>query len=161
MTKQNKGKPKKSNKKRGRKPILLMCPEVKDKLFKSIRLGSNYVTACGFAGIDYRNHFRNWVEKAEHEINRPDGIRKDYQLYVDFWMELQEAKAEGELECLYIMKKASYEDWHAAAWKLTRLYGHTKKTVIEGGENPIKFEDKTELIKGLLDKFPDKDKDNE
>jgi len=159
--KMNKKRQKIKDGKRGRKSILIELPEVKEKLLHAIRLGTNYVTACGYAGIDYRNHFRNWVEHAEEEINRPKGIRQKYKYLVDFWMELQEAKSEGEIVCLENIRSAGLLDWKAFAWLLARRYGYTEKTVIEGGDKPIQIENKTELISDLLAKFPDKDKKDE
>jgi hypothetical protein len=150
MTKNNHG-----GKRKNAGAKLTLTPEIKEVIIDAISHGMNYKDACSYAGISY-NVLHKWISGAKKELQR-NYIRKNKYEIVDFYLELKAAKTEGKLYCIKEIRDAGKKDWRAYAWLAARVYGYTEKTVVEGGDKPIKFENKTELIDGLLSRFPDKD----
>lgn len=88
-----------------------LTPEVKEKLFRALRLGSYIETAANYAGIT-RQTLYNWIDRG----------RKEESPYSEFVEELDQVLAEAELRDLAIIAEAAKEQWQAAAWKLERRY---------------------------------------
>lgn len=82
--------------------IELICGHLKE--------GNYDMVAAQAAGIT-RQTFYNWVRKGKAER---EGI------YFDFYIEVEKAKAEGEVELITTIRKASRRSWTAAAWILER-----------------------------------------
>jgi len=105
-------------------------PEVKEKLFRALRLGSYIETAANYAGIT-RQTLYNWIDRG----------RKEESPYHEFVKELDQVMAEAELRDLAIITEAAKEQWQAAAWRLERRYpdrwGRVDRSVKQDGDSAL------------------------
>lgn len=84
--------------------------ESKDRIIEAIRRGNYYEPACKAAGIEYET-FRLWMRKGEEEGNGE---------YFGFFVEVQRAEAEAEIEVVQIWKDHMPNNWQAARDFLAR-----------------------------------------
>lgn len=97
-----------------------LTPEVKRKLLSALRGSNGYEPACAFAGIHYGT-FRNWMAKGE--------AAKSGEFF-EFFKDVQEALAIGEISAAAEVRQAGKQDWkalmailerrHPERWSLTQ-----------------------------------------
>lgn len=98
------------------------------KIIEAVRLGSTYRLACNYAGIQIGTLYR-WIQRAEQILARIETeetpmIEESEAIYIDFYIQLQEAEGKAVVEWLSAISSAAIEDgkWQAAAWLLERRH---------------------------------------
>lgn len=84
--------------------------ESKDRIIEAIRRGNYYEPACNAAGVEYET-FRLWMRRGENEGKGE---------YFGFFVEVQRAEAEAEIEVVQIWKDHMPNNWQAARDFLAR-----------------------------------------
>lgn len=138
----------------GGRPTRLLEPAVRDTVIEAISLGVPIAIACQGAGIAEQS-YRNWLNRgrAEHEARADDDYEPDpdEQLYLDFYLAIQEARTKAAIRNVGIIQKVARggtiteqttrkyrdqdgnlveeetvkrqaPDWRAAAWYLERAH---------------------------------------
>ena len=90
-----------------------LTPEVHAALVESLSNGSYVASACAAAGI-HRKTFYEWMREAE-KPEASDALRA-------FAADVHRAVGTSENELVEIIKKASFEDWRAAAFLIERRH---------------------------------------
>ena len=114
-----------------------ITPELIELIKGHLTEGNYDVVAAQAAGIT-RQTFYNWIRKGKAD---KEGI------YFDFYRMVEGAKAEGEVNLIKIIKKASGRSWTAAAWILERSRPE-RWALHKAKENAVEFWKKE--ILGLL-----------
>jgi hypothetical protein len=114
VRKRKPGKSKSVRKKRpiGRRP-LVADPKVRERFLEAIRNGCTNDVAAIAVGID-RSTFYIWQTRLEDKSPK--------KVYVDFFDEVNRARAEGEASLAQLIADAGVHDWRAAAALLERRY---------------------------------------
>lgn len=110
----------------GRLPYRLA--DAGQKVIEAVRLGATYRLAAQYAGIQINTLYR-WLQIAEQIIARLENeanpvIEESEVIYVDFYIQLQEAEGNAVVEWLGAISAAAMEQgkWQAAAWLLERRH---------------------------------------
>ncbi len=103
-----------------------LTPEIQDKICNAIRAGNYIETASAYVGI-HKSTLYDWLKRGAREKERvlknPRAkTRKREAPYVVFSDAVEKALAEAEVRAVWIISKASEEQWQAAAWKLERMF---------------------------------------
>lgn len=101
----------------GRRSLL---NETSEKLvLDAVTAGATLKIAAEAAGVSY-DTLKKWIARGEHGHERPA-----YKEYVEFAQKVRQAQAKGEVGLIARVRKASEENWSAAAWLLER--GHSER----------------------------------
>ncbi len=108
----------------GGRPTLLTPQIIEDA--RRILPTVMYMEAVGdYLGIE-RTTWRVWLKRGSVEARRlrkPNAKSKPSEsLYLEFFNTVKKALAEGEIHDAGVIKKASAEQWQAAAWRLERRF---------------------------------------
>lgn len=87
-------------------------PEIRKALIDAITAGLTYTHACQIVGIDYTT-FNLWRNKGQEDTKGD---------YFDFFNALTRAETITSTSMMAQIRKASTEDWRAAAWWLEHRY---------------------------------------
>jgi hypothetical protein len=108
----------------------LLTEELRDKICNFVRIGSYIETAVAACGVS-KDTFYTWLKDANHlhTLNRKalekgeafDPTDEEIAL-MDFADALEKAVAESELQDVATIRRASEDNWQAAAWRLERKF---------------------------------------
>lgn len=129
-----------NTKKKGGRPCLL--DKAKPKIIKALKVGATYKTACQSAKVSYRS-FRTWMIRGEQDhVNGLDTI------FSQFFQEVEEAEAEGELVHWEALNKAATGGEWKAAFAFLRLKQQERpqKLIITPDEAIAKPKDNVPLV---------------
>jgi hypothetical protein len=91
---------------------LKLTPELQTRICDLLRLSGRVDASAVAVGIS-RDTFYLWMKK---------GREQSSGVYHDFVEAVEQAQAEGETECVKIIRKAAARDWHAAITLLERRH---------------------------------------
>jgi len=101
--------------------------EEREKLIlEEIRAGSYLEIVCQQAGISDDTYYE-WMNRGKKELERVAQspgrrVRRSERKYVNFYLNVREAKAFSESELVKLWRRAAPKDWKAAAEFLARRY---------------------------------------
>lgn len=91
-----------------------LTPEVQNRIVQIIKAGGYQESAAAAAGVSKRA-LLSWLSRGD-----PDGTDPEDQVYRDFRVAVDQAKAEAEARNVVLISTAAAKDWKAAAWLLER-----------------------------------------
>ena len=106
----------------GRPPKI--SEEITEKIMVYIRSGAYVETACVACGV-VKQTFYNWLKianAARVKIEAGESVTRKERECVKFLDALEKAMAEAEMIDVMTIRKASAENWQAAAWRLERKF---------------------------------------
>lgn len=94
-----------------------LTDEVRDRLFKAIKLGASLEVACNASGVSYRT-VTEWrqIGEGRHPTKRPRAP------YKTFAADINRAIAESEMSLLTTIQRAAQADARHAQWILERRF---------------------------------------
>jgi hypothetical protein len=111
---------------RGSKPELTR--RLHDFIIEQIKAGSYRNRAASAAGIAVSTFYR-WLTKGRDELARMRSARglairvqPELKRFADFYLDVERAEADAELDCVTIIRNAAVSNWSAAAWLLERKF---------------------------------------
>ena len=116
-----------------------ITPEKIDLICDHLKEGNYDMVAAQAAGIT-RQTFYRWIRQGKAD---KEGI------YFEFYQRVEQSKAEGEINLITTIKKASNRTWTAAAWILERSRPE-RWALHKAKENAVEFW-KKELLELLKD----------
>jgi transposase len=96
--------------------------ELIEKAVKYIEQGNYIETVAAFLGIS-RQSFYDWIRRGSRNcevLDAGNALDKKEEIYVDFFIAVEQARAVAEMADLNIIKDAAEKRWEAAAWRLER-----------------------------------------
>ena len=121
-------------------------PQRRRTIINAFKTGATPSIAAKAAGIHY-NTLNNWFNYGR------DGLRGP--LYKQFFVAVEQAKAEGALYHLDNIKRAAQKDWKPSAWFLERYWKYNKEGIEhemkQGAEKEPVQADPKQLILQQLD----------
>jgi len=129
-------------KRTGRKTLL--TPEVTDAVVRLLKAGNYLSQTARYLGLDPTT-LNSWRARGnELMASGREDLDEYEQMFVDFSIAVESAKAEAEIRAVDIIRKAMPKDWRAATWYLERTnnrdWGATQRTEVsgpDGGAIPI------------------------
>lgn len=127
---------------RGRKTLL--TAELTDAVVRLLKAGNYLSQTARYLGLNPTT-LNSWRARGNElmESGRED-LTEYEQMFVDFAISVEAAKAEAEIRAVEIVRKAMPKDWRAATWYLERTnnkdWGATQRTEVsgpDGGAIPI------------------------
>jgi transposase len=102
-----------------------LTPELIEDVRRILPTILYWETVADYLGV-HRETFRRWLQRGAKEARRlrQQGAkpRKAEALYLEFSGTIKRGVAEGEIYDAGVIKKASAEQWTAAAWRLERRF---------------------------------------
>lgn len=113
------------------RPIPAGCklgsPRIVAAVLQNIANGGYIEASCIAAGISKVTYY-NWIERASED---------EHSVYAEFVELLEKARAQAELDCITIIRRAADKNWLPAAWILERThpdkYALRNRTTLDGG----------------------------
>ena len=129
-------------KRTGRKTLL--TPDVTDAVVRLLKAGNYLSQTARYLGLDPTT-LNSWRARGNELMASGRTDLDEYeQMFVDFSIAVEAAKAEAEIRAVEIIRKAMPKDWRAATWYLERTnnkdWGATQRTEVsgpDGGAIPI------------------------
>lgn len=115
------------------------------EICNALKLGAYLETAASFAGVD-NAILKRWLRKGKRirDTKDKDKQTKKDRLYVKFFLAIKKAMSEAELNDLRKIEAASFQDWKAAAWRLSRRHASrwSGTRTVDHKINPISVDHK-------------------
>ena len=130
--------------------------EMKDAIVDLLKRG-NYITTSATAVGIRPGTIGVWIKKGEELSQLDRDLDETEQLFVDFSLEVQKARAFAEVAHVENIRQASKENWTASAWWLERTnprdWGKVQRTEItgaDGGAIQVDIESVNRKIEAML-----------
>jgi len=128
-------------KKPGRKSLL--TPDVTDAVVRLLKAGNYLNQTARYLGLNPTT-LNSWRNRGNELMSSGKELDEYEQMFVDFAVAVEGAKAEAEIRAVEVIRRAMPKDWRAATWYLERTnnkdWGVTQRTEVsgpDGGAIPI------------------------